>query len=417
MTATPVSPLPTTGTAPEPGTSPAAAPEPPVPLARLTDPAWHATGDPHALWRWMRAHAPVHWHPPGDLPGFWSLTRYEDVRAVYREPETFSSARGVLLRPASAGDDPGAGLTLALTDAPRHRALRALMADWFSTRAVRRLDGYIRRATTTVVSRALALGRCDVVDDIAGRLSLAVICHVLGIPEEDHEDLFRWTNETFAAHTSLAAHPAIMRYFLELMERRLAEPGDDLVSALVHGTVEGEPLSEEEIVLNCENLVGATENGRLALIGGVQAFLDHPDQWRRLRDRPELLSTAVEEVLRWTSSATHSMRTATRPREIRGRLIEPGDRVVLWLPSANRDEDVFPDPYRFDVARRPNRHIALAAGPHVCIGGNLARAEARVLFTELLARVARFEPDGPVVRQHSLAVNGPARLPVRLVPR
>jgi cytochrome P450 len=207
-----------------------------------------------------------------------------------------------------------------------------------------------------------------------------------------------------------------MEYFMELLYDRMAEPADDLVSALVNGTVHGELLSEHEVLLNCENLIGATENGRLALIGGMLAFLRHPGQWHRLCQDRGLLPGAVEEIVRWTSSATHSMRTATRPCTIRGRHIEAGDRVVLWLPSANRDEDVFEDPYRFDIARRPNRHIALASGEHFCIGSTLARAEMRALFTELLDSTHVIEESGPVTLVRSNAVNGPASLPVRLTP-
>ena len=382
-------------------------------IDRIADPELHVGGDPHALWRWMREFSPVHRHEAGELPAFWSLTRYEDIRAVYRDPATFSSARGVLLRPARLGDDPGGGLTLALSDPPRHKELRSLMADWFSTRAVRGLEDSIRAAARTAVARALDRGGCDFVH-LAGRFSHSVICGIIGIPEEDHEDVYRWCEEAFSAHTSLAAHPQLMEYFMELLYDRMAEPADDLVSALVNGTVHGELLTEHEVLLNCENLIGATENGRLALIGGMLAFLQHPGQWHRLRQDRELLPGAVEEIVRWTSSATHSMRTATRPCTVRGQRVEAGDRVVLWLPSANRDEDVFEDPYRFDIARRPNRHIALASGEHFCIGSTLARAEMRALFTELLDATDAIEQAGPVTRVRSNAVNGPAALPVRM---
>lgn len=385
-------------------------------LDRIADPEFHVSGDPHTLWRWMREFSPVHRHEAGELPAFWSLTKYEDIRTVYRDPATFSSARGVLLRPARLGDDPGGGLTLALSDPPRHKELRSLMADWFSTRAVRGLEETIRATARKVVARGLEEGTFDFVD-LAGRLSLSVISGVIGIPEKDHDDIHRWTDAAFAAHTSLAAHPQLMEYFMELVYARMAEPTDDLVSSLVNGTVHGELLSEHEILLNCENLIGATENGRLALIGGMLAFLRHPDQWQRLRQDRELLPGAVEEVVRWTSSATHSMRTATRPVTLRGQHVDAGDRVVLWLPSANRDEDVFDDPYRFDIARRPNRHIALASGEHFCIGSTLARAEMRALFTELLDSTDAIEQAGPVTRVRSNAVNGPAALPVRLTPK
>jgi cytochrome P450 len=385
-------------------------------ITRIADPELRVSGDPHTLWRWMREFSPVHRHEAAELPAFWSLTKYEDIRTVYRDPGGFSSARGVLLRPARLGDDPGGGLTLALSDPPRHKDLRSLMADWFSTRAVRVLEDSIRAAARTAVARALDEGGCDFVH-LAGRFSHSVICGIIGVPGPDHEDVYRWCEEAFSTHTSLASHPQLMEYFMELLYDRMAEPADDLVSALVNGTVRGELLSEHEVLLNCENLIGATENGRLALIGGMLAFLQHPDQWHRLRRERELLPGAVEEVVRWTSSATHSMRTATRPRVVRGERIEAGDRVVLWLPSANRDEDVFEDPYRFDIARRPNRHIALASGEHFCIGSTLARAEMRALFTELLDSTDVIEQAGPVTRVRSNAVSGPAVLPVRLTSR
>ena len=381
---------------------------------RLTDPELHVAGEAHALWRWMREHAPVHRHPPTELPAFWSLTRYEDIRAAYRDPATFSSAHGVLLRPSRLGDDPGGGMTLALTDPPKHKQLRATVADWFTARSVRGLEHQILASVRAVLAQVLDRGECDFVHDVAGRLSIYLIGHIMGVPAEDHELVFRWTNEAFEAHVSLAAHQELMRYFIELMYQRMLEPTDDLISMLAGGTMDGELLTEEEILLNCENLVGATENGRLALAGGMLAFLEHPDQWQRLRADRELLPTAVEEILRWTSSATHSMRTATRPAVIRGQRIEAGERVVLWVPSANRDEEIFADPYRFDIGRTPNRHLALGSGEHFCLGATLARAELKILFAELLDTAGHIERAGPATPVRSIAVGGPEALPIRI---
>lgn len=388
-----------------------------TPAARLVDPRLHATGDPHEVWRWMRAHTPVVWQPPSHLPGFWSLTRYDDIRAVYRDPRTFSSAGGVLLRPLDQGDDPGGGLALALTDPPRHKQIRALMADFFSTRSVRAMEAPLRSAARRVLDRAAEAGECDFAVDIAARFSHHVICGIIGVPEDDQDQLFDWTNEAFHAAESLAAHRQLLEYFVELMYRRMTEPADDLMSAVVNGTVDDELLTEEEIVVNFENLLGATENGRLAMIGGMLTFLRHPDQWERLRGDRSLLPTAVEEVLRWTSSATHSMRTVTEPVIVRGERLDAGDKVVLWVPSANRDENVFADPYTFDITRTPNRHLALGTGEHFCIGSTLARAELRVLFTTLLDTVGDLELAGEVVPAHSIAVSGPEHLPVRVTAR
>ncbi len=382
----------------------------------LTDPDLHAAGEAHDVWRWMRVNAPVYRHEAAELPAFWSVTRYEDIRAVYRDPQVFSSRRGVLLRPSEFGEDPGGGMTLALTDPPRHKQLRGLVADWFTARSVRSLEVLMERAVHATLAHAAELGECDFVQDVAGRFSMAVIGHVIGVPEADHDALFRWTNEAFEAHVSLAAHQELMRYFIDLMDARIAEPTDDLVSMLVCGEIDGEPLTDEEILLNCENLLGATENGRLALAGGMQAFLENPGEWEQLRADRRTLPGAVEEILRWTSSAVHSMRTATRPTRIGDTEIEAGDRVVVWVPSANRDEDVFVDPYSFDITRSPNRHIALGGGEHFCLGGGMARAELRILF-DALATHARVEQTGPADRVRSLAVSGPEQLPVRITLR
>ena len=380
----------------------------------LTDPALHAEGDPHEVWRWMRRRVPVHRHPATDLPAFWSLTRYEDVRTVYRDPAVFSSRHGVLLRPVDRGEDPGGGMTLALTDPPRHKQLRAVVADWFSTRAVRDLEESMRGSIRAIVDQVLREGTCDFVHDVAGRLSMYLIGSIMGVPARDHELLFRWTNEAFEAGISLAGHQELMQYFIGLIEQRTAEPTDDLVSALLGGMVADELLTEEEILLNCENIVGATENGRLAIAGGMLAFLQHPEQWQRVVDDVELLPSAVEEVLRWTSSANHSMRTVTRDVVIGGQEIAAGEQVVLWVPSANRDEDVFTDPDRFDVGRTPNRHLALGVGEHFCLGAPLARLQMRLLFGELLERSVHVELCGPVHRVRSIAVAGPEVVPVRL---
>jgi cytochrome P450 len=386
----------------------------------LVDPDLYAHGDPHALWRWLRANDPVSWHQPADLPGFWALTRYDDVRAVYRDPETFSSAGGILLRPAALGPDPGGGRTLALTDPPRHRRLRALVDGWFSVRLVRGLDADMRQVASDVIDRAIERERCDFVTDIAARIPLFVICKLMGVPRTDWEPVFALTSRAFGSGDALdrrVAHLEILSYFDELRRDRDRAPREDLVSVLATATVDGRPLTPDEVILNCDNLlVGGTENTRIAASGGMLALLENPGQWRALSEDPGLLPSAVEEVLRWTSSATHIMRTAVRTVEIGGRRIQAGDRVTLWNPSANRDEAVFADPDRFDIRRQPNRHLALGAGEHYCLGVALARAELRLLYDELLLRDARVELDGEPVRLRSIVVNGLESLPVRLVP-
>jgi cytochrome P450 len=381
---------------------------------KLTCPEFHATGDPHAVWRWMREYQPVHWHEPGQLPGFWSVVRYLDIRAVYGDHATFSSAEGVLLRAASRGADPGGGRALALTDPPRHRAVRSLLAEAFSLRAARTLQDALRSDTRALLGAAIERGSCDFAQDIAAPLAIAIICRVLGVPPADFADVHRWTHEAFEAQQPLTGHLPMISYLVELMADRSEHPAADAASALTHGQVDGKPLSELEILLNLENLVGATENAGLSMASGLQAFLEHPAQWRRLRADRSLLPSATEEILRWTSSATHSMRTATGRIVLHDREIGPGDRVVVWLPSANRDEAVFADPQRFDIGRQPNRQLALGFGNHVCIGGNLARTQLKILLAELLDTVGEIEPAGQAVPLASIAVSGPAHLPLRL---
>jgi cytochrome P450 len=387
----------------------------------LVDPALYSHGDPYAVWRWLRASDPVRWHPPGEFPGFWILTKYHDIRTIYRDPATFSSAGGILLRPIKDGEDPGGSQTMALTDPPRHRQLRALVDEWFTVRAVRGIEEQLRVVAQQVISEAIERESVDFVREVAARMPLYVICQMMGVAKSDWSYIFELTSQAFSA-TDIAeqrdAHMNIILYFSELTDKRAVEPEDDLASVLASAEVAGEKLTPDELVLYCDNLlVGGTENTRIAAAGGMMAFIEHRDQWELLAACPELMPTAIEEVLRWTSTATHIVRTATTPVVIRDRPIAAGDRVTLWNPSANRDEDVFTDPDRFDIRRQPNRHLALGAGEHFCLGSTLARAELRLLYTELLRQAGIVELDGTPVRLGSIVVNGFESLPVRLTPR
>ena len=386
----------------------------------LVDPALYSDGDPFAQWRWLRENDPVHRHEPTDYPAFWALTKYDDVKAVFRDAEAFSSAQGILLRPSGHGADPGGGRTLALTDPPRHRQLRGLVDEWFTVRSVRAIEAEMRQVAGSVIDLAVQREQCDFVEDVAARVPLYMICSMMGVPQADWERLFTLSRQAFGAGDAMTrrfAHMDIMGYFQNLAAEKTAKPGEDLVSVLVTGRIDGEPLSQEEILLNCDNLfVGGAENTRIAASGGMLAFLERPEQWRLLVADPALLPTAVDEVLRFTSTPTHILRTATRPVEIRGRQIAAGDLVTLWLPSANRDEDVFEHPDRFDVRRQPNRHLALGFGEHFCVGSVLARVEIRFLYQEIIERQLEVRAAGDPVPLDSIVVNGPKHLPVKLVP-
>lgn len=381
----------------------------------LTDPNFHASGNPHVLWSWMRNNYPVYWHEPSDFPGFWSVTRHEDIREVYGNPDVFSSAKGVLLRPAKFGDDPGGGLTLALTDPPRHKQLRSIMADWFSLNYAKTLEEIIKKKIQELISKAIEKETCNFTSDLSSRLTLFVTCYILGIPTENHEDVLHWAHESFEKGMPLASHQEFMLYFCELMETKRSSSSNDLASAIVHGMIDDKRLAEEEILLNFENLIGATENAGLSISSGILALIEHPDSWKLLKSDRKLITLGTEEILRWASSASHSMRTVTKPYILNGTHLKPGQKVLLWLPSANRDERIFDNPFSFDITRTPNRHIALGYGEHFCIGNALGRLQTRLLLNYLLELGWNLELESSPTRLKSIHVNGPEVLPIRFV--
>ncbi|MEV4118528.1 cytochrome P450 [Micromonospora sp. NPDC049645] len=383
---------------------------------RLEEPEFHQDDDRYRLWAWMRRHSPVHHHPAGTWPAFWSVTRYADVRRVYAEPETFSSRAGVLLRSRAHGLDPAGDMTMALSDPPRHQEFRALLAPHFDERSARALREALREDIRRVLLPLRDGQVVDVAEEVGGALSLGLICRVLGVPPKDHAQLQRWTHDTFQQRRSLTSSGEITRYLLDLMVQRMEQSRPDGLSALLEGQVGGELLTEAEILLNVENLVGASENAGLTITSGLHALIEHRSQWGRLVADPALVPTAIEEILRWTSSAVHSARTATRDVRLGDALVRAGDTVVLWLPSANRDERVFTDPDVFTVDRVPNRQVGLGFGPHVCIGATMARHQLRLLLDETADLWSRLEVCEPVTPLSSLAVQGPAHLRVRLAP-
>jgi cytochrome P450 len=390
-------------------------------IGRLVDGETYRHGNPFELWRWMRENAPVVWHEPGVFPGFWSLTRFDEVKQVLRDAETFSSSSGILLRPLAQNEDPGSNRTLALSDPPRHQLLRGAVAGWFAPRNLRRLSDSLDAAAHSVVRSAVEASRIDFVGDVAAKLPIEVVCSFLGIPDEDRPFVVGWATDAFCAGTAeerSIAHLEILDYFGDLVERRRAAPGEDLVSVLATLRYEGELLPVDDVVLNCDNLlVGGTENVRLAMSGGMLALLAHPEQWALLRDHFDAVAgTAIDEILRWTSSATHIMRRATRDVELGGRLVRRGELVVCWLTSANRDPAHFSDPGVFDVRRSPNRHLALGAGPHYCVGTQLAKLEIRAVLREFFAQVGDAVLDGEPEYLDSIVVNGLRALPLRLTP-
>jgi cholest-4-en-3-one 26-monooxygenase len=395
----------------------------------LVDPARYAQrGYPHALWTRLRAEAPLaYFAPPGYRP-FWAITKHADVVRIASQPQRFSSAHGIILGPAHAAAAPSE--MIVTLDPPRHGPLRRVASRRFTPRALRAQRAHIEHIAIEILDRAGTAGATvegDFVEHIAAPLPIAAVAWILGVPPDDWGLLFRWTNEVIGkddpeyrrpgetpGQTMRRARGELHAYFARLIERRRSEPQDDLVSELIAATIDGAALSREQILSYCELMVEAgNETTRNAISGGLLAFCEHRGEWERLRARPELLPDAVEEILRWVSPITHFTRTAMEDCEVRGATIRAGDQVALFWASANRDEEVFADPFAFRVDRRPNPHLAFGVGEHFCMGAHVARLELETIFRHLLARLESFEVSGPVERLGSAVNGGLKHLPLR----
>jgi cholest-4-en-3-one 26-monooxygenase len=393
-------------------------------------------GVPHEWFEHLRRTAPIYRHPEPDGPGFWVLTRHEDVAELTRSWTSFSSdqERGGVIgledRRQADGAGTGRGGRLMLTmDPPAHTRYRKLVNRAFTPRSVRALEDRLRAASAEIVERAMAAdgGRCDFVTDVAAELPLLAIAELLGIPVEDRRQIFQWSNRLvgsddpeFAADADDVTHASVemFRYADGLARERRQAPRDDMISELVHGEVDGHSLSEMDFNLFFLLLaVAGNETTRNAIASGLAALMDRPDQYELLAASPGIMATTgCEEVLRWASPVMYFKRIVTRDLNYKGFDLSEGERVSIWFISANRDEDVFDDPYRFDLEREDNPHVAFGGGgPHHCLGAHLARLEIRVLFEELARRVARVEPQGEPERLRSNFVNGLKHLPVRLI--
>jgi cholest-4-en-3-one 26-monooxygenase len=396
----------------------------------LVDPARYARrGYPHDVWTQLRADAPVaYMDPPGYEP-FWAITKHADILQIASQPSRFSSAQGITLAREGAAPVPPSEI-LVLLDPPKHGPMRRVASARFTPKAVREKRADIDRLAVDVLDGAEpagATGEYDFVERVAAPFPLAVIAWILGVPSADWEHVFRWTNEIIGkedvefrqagespGQTIKRARGELHAYLGGLIEQRRRDPRDDLVSELVNGTVNGAPLTYEQLLAYCELFVEAgNETTRNAISGGLLAFCENTAQWEQLRDRPEMVPDAVEEILRWASPISHFTRVATEDCKVRGQPIAKGDQVALYFASANRDEEVFDDPFAFLVARRPNPHLAFGFGEHFCVGAHLARVEIEMILRHLLARVDGFELSGPIERLSS-AVNGSIkRLPLR----
>ena len=382
------------------------------------------SGHPWEQYAWLRANAPVYWHPETDGPGFWAITKHDDVRTISRTPRTFSSfEKGVMLPDPDEMGLMAQRLMMLSMDPPQHDRFKLLVSRGFTPKNAPLLRPRIEALAREIVESALATGSCDFVSEIAGRLPSGLIAELMGMPREDGERLYdlteiMHTNDDAVAppHVKAAAIGEMLGYAQSVADRKRTEPGDDLATLLVNAEVDGDRLTDGEFQWFFLLLVNAGgDTTRNLLAAGLQLLFDHPDQRERLLANPDaLLGTAIEEMLRYASPVSHFKRTVMHDTEIRGQKMRAGERVVLFYGSANRDEDVFERPDEFDIGRDPNPHVAFGAGgPHLCLGMHVARVELAVMFRELLARMPHIEPDGPIERMHSSFIAGIHSMPVR----
>jgi cytochrome P450 len=374
-----------------------------------------AHGFPHALFAIHRREAPVWWHAPTvhtpDGEGFWSVATHAETLTVLRAAETFSSERGGTRQHGGTllQDLDVAGIVLNMMDDPRHARIRQLVSTGLTPRMVGHLEAELRRRTH-VLLRAIGDGvEFDFLVDVAAELPMQAICILLGVPEGDRHELWaavdagfdiRQGDAAFGAEDAGDAQTRMLEYGAALIAEKRAHPTDDMLSIVVHATltdVEPPSLTDVELYSFFSLLFAAgSETTRNAVAGGLLALIERPDQLASLRSDPALLPRAIEEMLRWTTPSPSKRRTATRHTELGGHAIEPGDKVLFWEGSANRDERVFANAMEFDIARDPNPHVALGHGVHYCLGANLARLEMRVMFEELLPEFATYELMEPV---------------------
>jgi cytochrome P450 len=397
----------------------------------FTDPAAYAD-EPrfHEACALLRREAPVHRVEVDGFNPFYAVTRHADVMEVERQHDKWLNAPRPLLGAKEADDQralTGDVLrTLIHMDAPDHPVYRHLAADWFLPKSLSRLDDRIAELAKRYVDRMADLGgECDFVRDVAVHYPLYVILSILGLPEDDFPRLLKLTQELFGAADPEMARGTtpeelmqtiqdFFQYFVALTEDRRAHPTEDLASVIANAEVNGEPIGIFEAVSYYVIVATAGHDTTSSSIsGGLHALLEHPDQLQRLRDDPTLVTTAVDEMIRWVSPVKQFMRTSTEDYVLHGVPIAAGESVLLSYPSANRDEDVFEHADQFDVGRNPNKHMAFGFGAHFCLGAQLARMEGRALYAELMPRLKSIELAGDPAYMHTLFVGGPKRLPIR----
>ncbi len=398
----------------------------------LIRPASYERGYPHELWTRLRRESPVHrCEAPGYQP-FWAITKHADVCEISKRPEVFLNAPGIVVlddEQARSADDGFHGMkTIIEMDPPAHRSFRKVASGWFTPRSLAHLEDAVRESARSLVDALAAEGdgECDFVTRVAAAHPLRILSQTLGIARDDEPHILRLTNELFSGDDPEFQREGtreerfqqlgleFYQYFSKIIADRRANPRDDLATVLAKGEVDGAPMGDVE-TLGYYLIVftAGHDTTRNAISGGLLALIEHPDQLERLRRDPSLVPRAIEEIVRWTTPVNYMRRTAARDVELRGQKIREGDSLALFYASANRDEEVFDDPFTFRVDRHPNRHLGFGIGEHFCLGAHLARRSSAGLFEEIVRRVERLELAGEPQRTASSFVAGIKHLPIR----
>jgi cholest-4-en-3-one 26-monooxygenase len=387
-------------------------------------------GEQDEVFARLRHEAPVFWqdHPHGR--GFWSVVQHGDVVTVNRDATLFSSEVGSisLLDPDERANGVGAdtrGTMMIASDPPRHTRYRRLVNSGFTPRTMKAIEQSLAARATDIIDQVIEKGSCDFVTEVAAELPLQAIADIMGVPQQDRGRLFDWSNRMvglddpeYATTDGTVASAEMYAYVNDLARQRRADPRDDIVTLLVNAQIDGDSLSEVEFDMFMLLLtLAGNETTRNSTSWGMRALIENPEQYARLRDQPELIDSAVEEILRWASPVLHFRRTATAETELHGQRIAQGDKVVMWHISANRDEQVFTEPFRFDITRTPNNHVAFGGGgPHHCLGAYLARMQLRLMIGEIVARIPDMQLAAEPELLRSNVLRGVKHMPVVFTP-
>ena len=388
----------------------------------LTDPGFYSDGDPHSAWHALRLREPVRSYTNKDGIDYWVVTKFSDVENVLKNHRDFTAQRGNMLHMLGT-EDPAGGHQMAVTDPPRHTKMRVPLTHALALRSVEQRIEPIRSLVRQMIAPWKSGEPFDFAEAMAG-FPMAVSGDLMDIPAEDWPRLTHLTTCSIAAddlefqlpegpdETLRRAHRDLFSYFQDVVIRRRRAPGSDLISLLLTIEAEGQRLTPSQVVSNCYSLLLGANVTTPQVANAALLHLIENDSYDSWAGRPDLIPTGVEEALRWSSPASHFVRYATKNLTLRGVEIEEGDPVVVWVGSADRDADAFPDPYRFDIERRPNKHLAFGSGPHYCVGHQVARVGLRLLFEEIFRDIESFELAGEVEHLRSNFVAGIKHLPV-----